>query len=237
MSDKFGTLSSFTAQIRNSGIARQNRYGLLLTKPKSMMAYSAVLPELNKLALYCSAADVPSSSFASSDHVLPGGETRSYATGRVWDNFDATFYVDSDYKVKLFFDSWMQAIQNPKSKAVEYYNEYVADLELTALNMAGQDVYSYKMVEAWPKSVGRLSFAADAAGIQTINVSFAYRRAEITKVVEAPQGQSSELNRVFGLQYIKQSLQDAVKLPGQYLSDFNAYQSSLFSRGMSSLIS
>lgn len=237
MSDKFGTLSSFTAQIRNSGIARQNRYGILLSKPRGMQAYSAVLPEVDKLALYCTSADVPSSSFATTDHTLPGGETRSYVTGRVWENFDATFYVDSDYKVKLFFDSWMETIQNPRSKAIEYYNNYVADLEITALNMAGQDVYSYKMIEAFPKSVGRLQFSSEARGIQTINVTFAYRRAEITKVVEAPRGQTNELNRVFGLQYIKQSLQDAVKLPGQYLSDFNAYQSSLFSRGMSSLIS
>ena len=164
------------------------------------------------LGLYVADAVLPGSSFA--DVEVAGdrqGITERNAFSRIYDDVTFSFYVDKDYNVLRFFESWIQFI-NPlygstrtlagnQITKFNYPDDYKCEMVITKFNrdLAGKtteigfangtttnrDQISYRFFRAWPYSLASTPVSYQGMSLLRVNVTFRYDRyivSEVTKV-------------------------------------------------------
>lgn len=170
------SVDSFKAEIYQRGLARQNRFEVLIQKPAglsvnpegdarfiSMMAESTNFPPLN-ISVQSQKIFGPSYQRAKSSEY--GG-----------DGITVNFYVDSYMGVKMFFDDWMQFIVKKSSFFVEYPKKYISPrIEINQLNEKDEVTYQNYIWEAFPRSMNILELNQQPNNMtHRLSVTFAYR--------------------------------------------------------------
>lgn len=111
--------------------------------------------------------------------------------GSTFQNIMVTFYVDHVGAYVNYFQTWTNCIHNFNmeqgitatddlglSNAYELYyaEDYVVDMSMTLLNVQNQDVVTYNVRRAFPKSVAVTKMAWNInSDVQRLTVIFAYR--------------------------------------------------------------
>jgi hypothetical protein len=177
--------------------------------------FSGLSPDLNKhlkdyssadnawitkyAGLLCAEANLPSSSFATAevkDNFM--GTTQEFAHSRLFTDIDFSFYVDGDYKVLDFFESWMdfisgggevsqtQAGSDPFNNG--YYRRFVypdsykidsmsiVKFERAAGSKKRSNTLIYRFVNAFPKSITSIPVSYGQADALKVTVTFNYDR-------------------------------------------------------------
>jgi len=111
-----------------------------------------------------------------------------FAGKRSYSDWTVTFNCDENYIIRNAFEGWMQHIQpsNVPDNTYGTMGEYQRDLtfymlrgnystpnqttEITGSMIAGK----LSLKDAWPKSVGSISFDYSSSGIATFDVTFSY---------------------------------------------------------------
>lgn len=106
----------FVSNIGDSGLAFQNRFEINISKPKGLNV------QLNDPVIHmlCKSVSVPGINIATSQERLTG-EAVEIPYDRNFAPAMMTFYTPNDFENKLFFDRWIDIIQDPKTRAVGYY--------------------------------------------------------------------------------------------------------------------
>jgi hypothetical protein len=170
------SIDTFKAEIYERGLARQNRFEVLIQKPAgltvtpegdarfiSMMAESTNFPPLN-ISVQSQKIFGPSYQRAKSSEY--GGE-----------GITINFYVDANMGVKMFFDDWMQFIVKRSSFYVEYPKKYISPrIEICQLNEKDEIVYQNYLWEAFPRAMNIMELNhVPNANTHRLSVTFAYR--------------------------------------------------------------
>ena len=176
------------------GFARQNSF--LVTLPSR---FGTDPKELNIL---CSRATLPQKSIITSDRLI-GTELQKVPYGYQVPETSLTFYLMNDYGVKKYFDNWRQAIIDDETLQIQYKDTFIEDVEIHQLRkpllgfsksvgpfragvqIGGGTVYSVKLIDAFPLSVGEVILengANDAIIEFTVTLSFTN-----WKVTRSPQ--------------------------------------------------
>ena len=165
------------------------------------------------LGLYVSDAVLPGSSFA--DIEVAGdrqGITERNAFSRIYDDVTFTFYVDRNYEVLRFFESWFQFI-NPlysteqrgitKNQITKfnYPDDYKCEMVITKFNkdLRGstreigfanglgndRDQISYRFFRAWPMSIASTPVSYQGMNVLKCNVTFRYDRYVVSEVTRS----------------------------------------------------
>lgn len=165
------TLSEFINAVKSEGIAKTNRYKISFTKPKILNQNNELQ---RKLEMFCFQTQLPGvniSTFQSRTF----GETREIPYERLFDNVNFTFYVDRQMLIKTFFDSWVNGIQDTKTRAFNFYNDYITDITITVEDSEGNTTYGVKLFECYPKTVAPISLGYDQKDAMQIQVSMNYK--------------------------------------------------------------
>jgi hypothetical protein len=165
------TLSQFITEVKTGGIAKTNRYLITFEQPNIFTANNELK---RKLAMFCSQTQLPGvniSTFQSRTF----GETREIPYERLFDNVNFTFYVDKDMLIKTFFDSWINGIQDTRTRTFNYYKDYITDIEIRVYDKQDASIYSVKLFEAYPKTITPISLGYDQKDIMQIQVSMNYK--------------------------------------------------------------
>jgi hypothetical protein len=145
------------------------------------------------IGLLCSEAVLPASSYATSevkDNFI--GVTQEFAHTRLYTDIDLVFYVDKDYKVLGFFEAWMDYIsgggEEPLSQSFNkpgYYRRfnypdfyktngiYIKKFERDFAT-GGEKNVTYRLKNAFPKSMSSIPVAYGGADLLKVSVSFNY---------------------------------------------------------------
>lgn len=159
----------FKSQIAKEGLARQNRFEVLISPPNFYPA------ENEKISLYCQSVSIPGVNVAS-DAVRLMGEVVEIPYDRTFSGANMSFYVDSRMDVRKYFDDWINEIQNTVRRTFSYPDDFKSrEIKVTVLKLDDTPVYSITMYDAFPKSLGQLSLSNDSTGVMTFDVSFDYR--------------------------------------------------------------
>ena len=149
-----------------------------------------IRPNQDLIELSCSEASLPGSSLMTNeindDHT---GVTERHAYRRQFDDrTDFTFYVDHDYKIINFFESWisycgkedLQADLNQRNYFYQFNfpDDYQTDdLYITKFE---RDVFGsaleYRFIRAYPISITSMPVSYDASQLLKCTVSFTYSR-------------------------------------------------------------
>ena len=230
------TLNDFITQVKEDGLARQNRFGVLITQPTGML--NGGYP-LELIQLFCEQAVLPGVAF-STQPVKTFGEDREVVYDRNYEDVTLTFLVDRNLHVKTFFDDWCDLIIDPTTRLTGFYSDYISTIEIYVEDMQDRDVYTTIMYEAYPKSVGQIQLDNNSKDVMKMSVTFAYK-FHINEQILTPGGEPEIMTQYQQVPYIqdapskKQSIRDYLKgslklplnIPDQYFTDFSKFQQTI----------
>ena len=167
-----------TLKSKIGGFAKGNRYNVTFVGlPAGLDAgVNANLPFL------CESVSLPTKGIASTPHIVYG-PPREIPYGETFTEAALSFIVDDAFTVKKFFDAWQENIINVETGNVNYWNNFVATINITRLSndatsfADATDKYKIELREAYPSAVGEIALGHTQGGeILRLSVTFKYRK-------------------------------------------------------------
>jgi len=190
------TLGRFQAMVNEAeGFQRKARFYVNFTLPngvsgddEEIQGFStqsqlrAMNQDQNKrrVQAFCSEIAMPAREGAQKE-IRHNGPVRKFVYDHTYGDITATFYTDKFMRERTFFEMWQKAAFSNSTHNMNYYNDYVAPLDIFALGQfASRDerddiTYGVRLFECYPKTISDVSFSHEANSIQTFTVTFSYR--------------------------------------------------------------
>ena len=162
-------LNEFKANFKYGGV-RTSLFQVTITNP--------IIPNAETVMSYrAKSAQVPSSTIESLEVKyfaraikLPGRKT--------YEDYTINFYEDEDLTVRNAFEAWSNAINSPETNtrltATTDTSEYKSTILLEQLNQKGEVIRTYKLLGAYPTTVGSVELDWEQESIYMFPVTFAY---------------------------------------------------------------
>ena len=104
------------------------------------------------------------------------GNKYKIGTTQEFQEFTVTYNVDPDDLIRKDYVNWMTNIHNPLTNIHGDPERYMSDVYLEHLShRSGSPIMVYKLVKAWPSSVGELSLDYGTKEIAYFDVTFNYQ--------------------------------------------------------------
>lgn len=163
-------LNEFIATIKTGGLARANRFSVVIPFP------SARGGEPRKVLILCDSATMPGVTMATAQQRI-WGEVREMPYEAIYDTVTFSFYVDTNLGVKNLFEEWFQLIRNPTSRAFNYYNSYITDVQIMVhpINDNETAVHTVTLYEAYPKILQPVTLDYSSKDVMKYSVSMNYK--------------------------------------------------------------
>jgi len=113
------------------------------------------------------------------------------------DSATFTFLCDRNWKVKKYFDQWMRNIVDPQTRTINYYDDYVTQIELYALDNKDQISQAWVIEDAFPRSIAPVSVAWSNTQFVRLPVTFTFKTWKIKETV-AQRAEGWFARRIFG---------------------------------------
>lgn len=168
------SLNEFIQEIKSTGMANTNNFAVFIAIPKGVIVPLGVSSNLRKFCLFCNATELPGFTYSTTP-IRTYGESREMPYEALFDTIDCNFYMDSDLTLKYFFDTWIQNIRPLETRSWNYYDDYTTTVEIFVLNRAEDEVYSVKLLEAYPKVLQPIQMSYDTSEVMKMNVTFQYK--------------------------------------------------------------
>ena len=192
------TISDIKSRLLN--VAQTSLYRLTLPVPATVRTFIAQRGintlDIDNISLLCTEANLPGSTLATHDVTNDyHGVSEKMVYRRIYDETaDMTFYVDRDYKVVEFFESWIDysvgigdvfTRNEFKSPYVHHRAEYADNYKINFyLSKFERDHHSngssrtldYTFVHGFPISIQAMPVSYDQSQILKCNVSFSFIR-------------------------------------------------------------
>jgi len=97
-----------------------------------------------------------------------------FAGKPTYSDWTVTFNVDKDAEILRIFNSWARVIHDPTTNTYAEPSLYFMDQQLELLGLDGTPITKYKLVGAWPKSVGSASIDYSSSDVLQFDVNFTY---------------------------------------------------------------
>lgn len=160
-----------------------------LTRPEGMHASSALaLSEFSKdgtnrnISLKCNTVTMPGRTIAQVEDNTLQGPSRSFVTGTpTYADIQAQFtMLNSNGQDRRFFEAWQGSAVSEADFSVNYYNDYVGQVDMYLLNEKNERKYGIRLQEAFPKVIGDLALNGEGKNqLATMDITFSYRYWEI----------------------------------------------------------
>ena len=204
------TLSISDIKSNLLNLAQTSVYQVMLTPAPGLGSFAEFRgitgQDISKIELLCSDTNLPGSSLATHDvtNDYPG-VTEKFAYRRIYDEtVDFTFYVDSEYKVVEYIDTWMNYVtgqgstfanadyvDRTKYYRMNYSNLYKTDgLYITKFEKDNRNSMTYQFIGAFPINIVSMPVSYEASNILKCTVSFSYIRYIRTRNIRKPDSSS-----------------------------------------------
>ena len=167
-----------TLRSKIGNFAKGNRYNVTFTNLPTGLN-TAVNENLQYL---CEAVSLPTKGIASNAQDIYG-PPREIPYRETFTEAALSFIVDDAFTVKKFFDKWQENIINVETGNVNYWNNFVATINITRLSndatsfADATDKYKIELREAYPSAVGEIALGHTQGGeILRLSVTFKYRK-------------------------------------------------------------
>tara|TARA_B110000467_G_scaffold53125_1_gene48646 strand:- start:59 stop:766 length:708 start_codon:yes stop_codon:yes gene_type:complete len=154
-----------------------------------------------RLSLVCHNAQIPGLTMVATDKDLA---YRSNVRQKTYDDITLAFHCNDDMLELKYFQDWMEAMVDPSTNRVGFYNDYVGTLTIRKLsrqttaspNVPNPTEINAKTLvttinEAYPKRIEPLSLDYSGTGVMSLSINFSYRNYE-QEWVELNAGGSAE---------------------------------------------
>lgn len=160
------------------GFAKGNRYNVTFSNLPAGLS-TAVNENLQYL---CESVSLPTKGIASNAQDIYG-PPREIPYRETFTEAALSFIVDDAFTIKRFFDKWQEKIINVETGNVNYWNNFVATINITRLSndatsfADASNLYKIQLREAYPSAVGEIALGHTQGGeILRLSVTFKYRK-------------------------------------------------------------
>ena len=190
-------VADFSSKISRYGVARDNLFIVRITPPGG--AFEDTMPT-EDLIFFCRSVDLPSLSLETTSIKNEGwGKAESFPINLPYDSLNTVFMIDAEFRVKKFFQRWMQSIVNYDNSKVNssfngmrpfqiaYKEKYVGTVEVIVYSLNDETIqYNYRFDGAFPTSLGNITTAWDSNdAVMVMPVTFSYSSYSSTGVGES----------------------------------------------------
>ncbi len=176
------------------GVSQSNRYKVSFFLPRGVKlnggelgvntdALSGKITQMQnyfnskeQINVKCHSASMPGRNMMTFDHRMNGAPFKiPYSASYSPSNF--SFYADSNYDSRDFFDVWQSAVNNLPTNTMNFMDEFVSDVTIMALDKQGKETYGVTLFEAWPVDIAevQLSYAdLDSPTVITVGLEYNY---------------------------------------------------------------
>lgn len=171
----------FSSDIRRSGILQSSRFVVTFKLPQFLAeAYKVASNgvDINKsLSFRCSNISIPGRSYSTLPYRFHG-PARNMAYEQIFaGELEMTFILSGQLEERKFFENWMDLISSRQTYKMAYYDSYISDMEIHALNTGGEAVYGLELLEVYPRRLSDISMSYDRENeIMTQNVVMSFRK-------------------------------------------------------------
>lgn len=165
-------INDFIALTKGFGFQKQNKYQVLIYPQASGSTFGA--EDILLMDLLCDNVTVPGMNF-STNPVFTFGEPREVIYNRNFDAANLQFLADSKMRAREYFDEWQAAIMDPRTRTVNYYNNYVRLVEIRHLDREGNIQYNVTLHEAFPKAVNAYELGNDNNAVLRLSVQLQFK--------------------------------------------------------------
>ena len=174
------TLSSFSVtdfmtNVENlGGYAQRHKYSVQIIPPTALQ--SSVGPD--KIDFLAKSVLMPRKGFATTEQRIYGiNKTVPYETS--FEPVLLTMINTNDWAPRIFWDEWLDHIQNPSTKNMTYYKESVGTVYINHYDDShtsiGSPNYTVTLKEAWPENISAIALAWENKDIQDFEISLRYK--------------------------------------------------------------
>lgn len=163
-----------------SGVSRTNRFKVVINCTKFLdLPYfnlNAIQQNIleNRITLHCEGAELPGSSFATSD-IRFYGPTIQYPYDTLYPEVLLSFIVGADMLEKNFFDAWNYSIQDPVNNNLNYKNTYTTDIVIHQLDQQNNTKYQITLINAFPLAINPMQLSySEKDQYGKLSVRFSY---------------------------------------------------------------
>lgn len=173
------------------GWARPNRYKIRFQLPKGINdfgnwmnthasagnigQYQWTYNNNGKIDIGCHTANLPNRTLLTATHKQIGGPF-NIPFSHTYDPVTFSFYADKNLNVREYFEVWQSAVINITDNSVNFWNEYVSDIDIIVLDRKGNESYKMTLYDCYPLAIGdvNLSYASQNE-LLNITVTMMYR--------------------------------------------------------------
>ncbi len=163
-------ISNFISQVKTRGLARINRYEVLVPFPTA----AASQPTIEVANLFCDSVTLPGVNISTNPSRI-FGEARELPYEKIFDPVTFTFYVDSDMSIRHAFDRWMALIIDPVNRTVGYYKDYTRDIAIYVKTVENSSPYKIMLYEAYPKNISSVTLDTNGREVMKMTVTMQYK--------------------------------------------------------------
>ena len=205
-------LNAFQSQVFSKGLAENNKFEMIISSPPILANKTSLASTTSML---CEISNFPPLNVMVRTMNLYGPvHQRPVAMDYGGDGIAASFYLDREMAVKIFFDTWMTSIIASDTQNVSYQKDYITDIKIRQLSDGGaglqnnvifnpvgateESIYGVQLLEAFPRSMNLVDLNAGAQNqVSRLTVVFAFRKWVYEQVGPQPSGsRSSTLSSV-----------------------------------------
>jgi len=173
-----GNIGRFVSYINKGGLARKNRYRVLLggkgpnDAVRRMGGY-----RLEDLNLMCESVSFPAQNLRATPDALRFGPEREQVQGVTYGEISASFICSSSMVEKAFFTEWHKGVFNKASWEVEYYNMFIGSMRIIQDDRFDKQVYAVELSEVYPKTITQLELGYAQNDIyHSLSIDFQYHK-------------------------------------------------------------
>ena len=167
-----------TLKTKIGGFAKGNRYNVTFAGLPAGLDVGVN----ENLQYLCESVSLPTKGIASNAHDVYG-PPREIPYRETFTEAALSFIVDDNFTIKRFFDQWQEKIINVETGNVNYWNNFVATINITILTNDAStfdttaNSYRIELREAYPSAVGEIALGHTQGGeILRLSVTFKYRK-------------------------------------------------------------
>ena len=147
-------VDSFSSQIAKKGIASPNKFAVNFTRVPKIALGSDTYSDLN---LMCESVALAGRSVQSLLDRQYGLNREVAYNGPTYTPVTLAFLCTANFVEKRIFDRWNNMIVDISTGYdVAYYNSYIGEMQVTALDVTGKKAFYMTYKECWPKTVSAI---------------------------------------------------------------------------------
>jgi len=183
-------INEFRSEINSQGgPAQPNRFRVLIT--------GGVLKNSNAraISMLCNQAVIPGRALATTD-IRTHGPIRKAPYNTIYDDLQLGIYcTNKNLFPRDLFEEWQNAIITTMTGRVNYFDQYVADIEIEQYDDEQNIIYSCKFIDAYPMIVAPLALDWSITNtVHNLNITFAYRKWHMQPTPFSPFGNNLAIN-------------------------------------------